>query len=112
MGSLVYGSMVVEFDDRLLAHLQIVIINKLRRAEPFMMSCRIRADEGSGRGSIWLDPSIPLYFEFSGSRPPAIDRQWLSILHNTADSSRGLVVVADDGAPVEAGRAVPVGPHR
>src|SRR6478609_606908 len=92
MGTLIYDSMALEFEDRLLAHLQIVIVNKLRRGDSFLMSWRVSADAGSGRGAIWLDPSIPLYFEFAGSRLPVIDREWLARLGNTADSATGLIV--------------------
>jgi hypothetical protein len=112
MGSLVYETMAIPFEDRLLAHLQIVVVNKLRRGESFVMSWRISADLGSGRGAIWLDPSIPLYFEFEGLRPPAINREWLARLGNSADSSRGLVVVGEDGGIPEAGRAGPLLSHR
>jgi hypothetical protein len=112
MGALVYDSMVFEFEDRLLAHLQIVIVNKLRRGEPFVMSWRVSAEVGSGREAIWLDPAIPLYFEFDGSRVPAINREWLGRLANSADSSVGLVVVGEDGAVPAAGKAVAFGHHR
>lgn len=112
MGSLVYETMVFELDDRLLAHLQIVIVNKLRQGDSFIMSWRVAADGGSGRAAIWLDPSIPLYFEFGGSRPPSINREWLARLRNSADSSLGLVVVGEDGGMPAMGRAIPVGPHR
>jgi hypothetical protein len=111
MGSLVYDSMVIEFDDRLLAYLQIVIVNKLRRGEPFIMSWLVSSELGSGRGAIWLDPTIPLYFEFDGSRPPGINREWLSRLGNSADSSRGLVVEGEDGGRPTIGRAVPWSPR-
>lgn len=112
MGSLVYDAMVFEFDDRLLAHLQIVIVNKLRRGESFIMSWRAAPEVGSGRGAIWLDPSIALYFEFEGSRVPTINREWLARLANSADSSVGLVVVGEDGNFPAAGKAVAFGHHR
>ena len=105
MGTLVYESMAFEFEDRLLAHLQIAIVNKLRRGDSFIMSWRISGDSGSGRGAIWMDPSIPLYFEFDGSRAPSINREWLTRLANSADSSTGLVVVGEDGGLAAAGRA-------
>jgi hypothetical protein len=40
MGSLLYGNSgtAVEFEDRALIHLQIVITNKLRRRESFLFS--------------------------------------------------------------------------
>ena len=89
MGSLIYDSTVIEFDDRLLLHLQIVIFNKLRRRESFAMSWRDSPEIGDGRSTIWLDPSIPLYFKFSGSRIPAVNRDWLEILADSASSSSG-----------------------
>ncbi|WP_348789333.1 ATP-dependent DNA ligase [Leifsonia sp. NPDC080035] len=104
MGSLTYDSMVIEFEDRLLLHLQIVIVNKLRRRESFAMSWRDAAEVGDGRSTIWLDPSIPLYFKFSGSRVPAVDRDWVELLADSAGSSTGLVVVDEDGKPEVAGR--------
>lgn len=109
MGSLTYDSMVFEFEDRVLAHLQIVIVNKLRKGEPFLMSWLLPAEAGSGRGSIWLEPSIPLYFQFEGSRAPAIDRAWLGRLIESADSSQGLIVMGEDDHPPAVGRPVPLG---
>jgi hypothetical protein len=59
---------------------------------------------GDGRSAIWLDPSIPLYFKFDGARLPAIDRQWLQRLAESADSSTGLVVMDESGQSMTAGR--------
>jgi hypothetical protein len=97
MGTLTYGSTVIEFEDRLLAHLQIVIVNKLRRRESFAMSWRDATEVGDGRSAIWLDPSIPIYFKFDGSRVPAINREWLERLAESAASSTGLIVAGEDG---------------
>ncbi|MGO4299749.1 DUF7882 family protein [Leifsonia sp. RAF41] len=97
MGTLTYDSIVIEFEDRLLAHLQIVIVNKLRRRESFAMSWRDAPEVGDGRSTIWLDPSIPVYFKFDGSRVPAINREWVDQLAESAASSHGLVVTAEEG---------------
>jgi hypothetical protein len=99
MGTLTYGSATIEFEDRLLVHLQIVIVNKLRRRESFSMSWRDSTEVGDGRSSIWLDPSIPLYFKFDGSRIPAINQEWLERLSDSASSSTGLIVTDEDGSP-------------
>jgi len=106
MGSLIYDSTVVEFDDRLLLHLQIVIVNKLRRRESFAMSWRDSPEIGDGRSTIWLDPSIPLYFKFAGSRTPTIDRDWIERLAESAASSSGLLVTDEDGRLETSGRGV------
>ena len=106
MGFLSYGTAVIEYDDRTLAHLQIVIATKLRPRESFMMSWRNAADVGDGRGAVWVEPSIPLYFNFDGSRPPTIDREWVERLAVMASSSAGLHVVDQTGDKVLA-RAFP-----
>lgn len=92
MGKLLYGSpsMEIDFDDRALVHLQIVISSKLRRRESFVFSWRDSPEVGDGRSSIWLDPSIPLYFRYFGSRVPAINREWLEALTESANSAGGL----------------------
>jgi len=101
MGTLTYNKTVIDFDDRVLAHVQIVVVNKLRRRESFAMSWRDSEEAGGGRSAIWLDPSIPLYFKFDGSRLPAISRTWLEQLRDSADSSTGLVVTGENAEPVE-----------
>jgi hypothetical protein len=101
MGYLVYdSSTVIAFDDRVLAHLEVVIVSKLRRKESFALSWREPADNGDGRTTIWIDPSIPLRFRFSGSRPPTLDRDWVERLAAAAASSSGLTAVDEDGQQV------------
>ncbi|MEN2741703.1 ATP-dependent DNA ligase [Microbacterium sp. X-17] len=104
MGTLTYDGTVIAFDDRLLAHLQIVIVNKLRRRESFAFSWRDAPEVGDGRSTIWMDPSIPLYFKFEGSRAPSIDRDWIEQLAESAASSTGLIVAGPDGEPVNGAR--------
>ncbi|MEV8214675.1 ATP-dependent DNA ligase [Leifsonia sp. NPDC077715] len=100
MGHLIYGNMRIEFEDRVLAHMQIVIVNKLRRAESFAVSWRDANEIGDGRSAIWVDPSIALYFKFDGPVAPDIDREWILQLANSADSSTGLIVTDRDGETV------------
>jgi hypothetical protein len=96
MGSLTYDRVVVEIDDRTLAHLQLVIVQKLRRGESFMLSWRDSAEVGSGRSSIWLHPAIPLYFNFAGGRAATLNRQWIEDLSRSANSTQGLVIVSEE----------------
>jgi hypothetical protein len=96
MGSLTIDGIVVQFEDRVLTHLQIVIVQKLRKGESFLMSWRDADAVGDGRSSAWIHPSLSLYFKFSGSRVPAINRDWLASLMASANGSQGLIVTSEE----------------
>lgn len=99
MGKLLYGGpdMEVEFDDRALAHLQIVITSKLRRRESFLFAWTDALTVGSGRSAVWLDPSIPLYFRYLNGGSAAINRAWIEVLMNSANSPTGLHFIPEPG---------------
>jgi len=97
MGSLTYDRVVIQIDDRTLAHLQIVIVVKLRRGESFLLSWRDAATVGAGRSSVWLNPGIPLYFKFAGGRTPAINPDWIERLARSAEGAQGLVIIGENG---------------
>ena len=100
MGTLTYDStLAADFDDRTLAHLQMVIGAKLRRNEAFYFSWKDDASIGNGRSVIWIHPTIPLAFKFFGSRAPAINREWIDDLMLYANSPNGLVITPE---PVKA----------
>lgn len=108
MGKLVYDHDVrIDFEDRLLSHLQIVIGNKLRRGESFFFSWRSEPSLGEGRTSIWVHPAGSLTFKYVGSRTPAINRDWVEALASTANSPRGLYVVPEPAQfdPIDKERA-------
>jgi len=96
MGRLIYeGSVRFDLDDRTLAHLVVVISDKLRRAESFPLSWRNDPSTGDGRTTIWVHPASSLVFEFSGSRRPALNRTWLEALAIVANSPEGLHVIPE-----------------
>ena len=103
MGSFTYGpwSTVVAFDDRLLAHLRVVILAKLRRSESFAFSWNYGLSSGSGSSSVWLNPAIPIQFDFLGSKEPRINRYWVDELMKLANSPGGLRVVTEPTEPAE-----------
>jgi hypothetical protein len=110
MGTLTYDVVSkVDFEDRALAHLQIVIASKLRRGESFNFSWIKDQAEGSGRTTIWMHPAIPLVYDFLGSRTPAINREWLNALMETANSPSGLRLVPEPADVVPAGGSAPSG---
>jgi hypothetical protein len=100
MGKILYGDSGIEviFDDRAMAHLQLVIGAKLRRNESFFFSWKDDPSAGDGRSSIWLDASIPLYFRYSQSKPVVINRDWLEVLTLSANSTAGLLFTSEPSA--------------
>lgn len=90
MAYLFYGAdnAPIEIPDRLLAHLRVVITAKLRRRESFLMSWR--REDGTGRSSIWLQPAIPLRFEFDDPEPAELDPDLLRRLADATQSNGGL----------------------
>jgi hypothetical protein len=106
MGSLVYATgrpEPINFADRTLAHLQIVIGSKLRLRQSLFFSWLEPVGARGGRGSIWLDAAIPLAFNYDSSERDKINRESLELLMTSANSSVGLQLVAE---PV----ALPVAP--
>jgi hypothetical protein len=99
MGRLLYGdsALVIEFDDRTLAHVHLVINAKLRRGEGFFFSWKDDPAVGNGRSSIWLENSIPLYFKFSGSERHSINREWLDQLTVSANQPQGMYLLNEPG---------------
>lgn len=96
MGKLTYDStMTADFDDRVLAHLQLVIGAKLRRGESFYFSWQDDPAVGDGRTTIWLNPSIPLCYKYFGGRAPKLNRDWIEALMVTANSATGLQLVPE-----------------
>lgn len=90
VGRLVYGSgrQPFELDDRVLAHLRVVLMNKLRRNEPFFL----HLDDRSGVTSLWIHAAMPLVFHFYGSRSPALDRGWIDEFMSAASGPHGLAL--------------------
>lgn len=101
MGQFVYGSapVLVDFDDRVLAHLRVVIASKLRRSESFLFTWEYSSAKGSGHSSVWLHPAIPLQFIFTDEKEPAVNRQWLEDLVRSSNSPGGLRVVPEPPEP-------------
>ncbi|WP_238476306.1 ATP-dependent DNA ligase [Agromyces mariniharenae] len=100
MGTLIYnGGISLAVDDRTMAHLQVVIINKLRRRESFTFTW----DDGAQQTVCWIGPSIAIEFVYSGNRRPALNRAWLELLALSANANSGLMAVPE---PLEPPRPV------
>ena len=84
MGQILYDmSRAIELDDRTLAHVQVVVIDKLRRGECFSLSLV------SERGAMmmWVTPFTALQFVYAGNRRPQLNRTWLEQISSSASIS-------------------------
>lgn len=90
MGQLHYDRLTFEIEDRLLTHLQIVIIQKARRRDGFMLTFSLDEREGTTSNTIWINHGSRLHFAFNGSRHPEVNKRWLEALMESSNSTIGL----------------------
>lgn len=96
MGRFIVETLVrVDFEDRLLGHLERVITAKLRRNESFTFTWKDDISVGGGRTTVWLHPNSNILYKFHGSRAPSINRAWVHALTQTAAGPHGLYVVPE-----------------
>ena len=93
MGQLRYGSPpeVFELDDRTLAHVEIVLLAKLRRNENFAVSLDV---PGGGRSTVWIGSNTILHFKFDSARHD-INKAWLEELIDSANTPAGMRIVPE-----------------
>ncbi|MFJ6653951.1 ATP-dependent DNA ligase [Microbacterium sp. NPDC091313] len=102
MGKFLFeGHLSADFDDRLLAHLQVVIGTKLRRGESFHFTWKDDRSIGDGRTSVYIHPSSVVWYKYYGGRPAALNGAWIDALMFTANSTRGLYVVPEPAPKAE-----------
>lgn len=102
MGTFIYnGSMEATSDDRRLAHLEKVILAKLRRHEAFSFSW----DEPGSSCTVWLERAVPIAFRYD-KVGHEINRHWLDALMESANSGAGLREVGEP-EPVPSARSSP-----
>lgn len=96
MGKFLYGGLAkIDIDDRVLAHLQMVIGAKVRRGESFPFTWADDPSIGEGRTTVWIHPQANLVYKYYGSRSPQINRAWIDALVHTANSTAGLYLVPE-----------------
>jgi hypothetical protein len=96
MGFFVFDdTRAIPLDDRVLAHLQIVIVDKLRRRESFGLN--LKGD--AVMVTMWLTCYTPLQFIYEGNRQPRINWRWVELLAAEAGFSGMLELLPE---PAEA----------
>ena len=102
MGKLIYGpTMTVEFDDRVLTHLQVVIGAKLRRGESFYFSWRDDPATGGGQTTLWFHPTMQIGYRYYGGHQPTINKYWIEAMMLTANLPTGLRLVPEPSAQAD-----------
>lgn len=96
MGRLHYGDSSFEMEDRLLAHLQLIIGVKLRRGENFFMSWRADESSGFGRHAVWVDNGVPIHCQYDAAVPVELNLAWAERLADLASKGGGLIIQAED----------------
>ncbi|WP_208007510.1 ATP-dependent DNA ligase [Labedella endophytica] len=89
MGALTYGTREIPVEDRLLAHLSVVMTQKLRRREGFLLTLP-SGDRRLHAESFWISANSDLSFSYSGNRIPSFNQDWLEKMMNESFSSQGL----------------------
>ncbi|WP_457100175.1 DUF7882 family protein [Microbacterium sp. P5_E9] len=99
MGRFMYGATTnaFEIEDRTLAHIRVVVMNKLRRSESFMFD--LTMGDGSGSRSFWINAAVPIQFQFFGSRSPRLNRAWIELLMTAANGPKGLTILPEPAEP-------------
>jgi len=100
VGQFIYGgaaSSAYTIDDRTLAHLEVAIATKFRRAESFHFTLRGRdLPSGEGFREFWMHPAIWMEFRIDD---PAVTRPlnpaWIAAMVALASSDRGLSLIRE-----------------
>jgi hypothetical protein len=96
MGFFVYDDVrAIRVDDRVLAHLQIVVIDKLRRQEKFILNL----NNGHGLVTMWLNAYTPMQFVYEGNRAPRINIAWIELLAGEAGLTGVLELLPEPPEP-------------
>jgi hypothetical protein len=81
----------IVLDDRVLSHLQVVIVDKLRRGESFSLTL---ASENRVV-MMWLNACTPLQFVYEGNRRPRINPAWIELMAAEAGVTGNLELHAE-----------------
>ena len=94
MGVLIYNrGDPIEIDDRALAHLQVVIIDKLRRGEHFALTL----EDDRRVLTSWISPRTAIEFIYRGNRKPSLNHAWLEDARRPGGDQRRPDPVAGTG---------------
>lgn len=98
LGTLHYGNSTDSFTipDRVLAHIKVVATTKLRRQESFTVTWTNPGGAGAARTTLWMQPAIPLRFDFDSAEPETLDADYLRQLADAASTTQGMTLEWDE----------------
>lgn len=95
MGTLRIGQEVIpDLDDTLLEHVFVVVISKLRRQEPVLLSWR--NPSGYAEQAL-VNASMLVHARYTSLERVPLEREWLERLMVAANSNRGLSLTSASG---------------
>jgi hypothetical protein len=92
MGMLKYGTREVVVEDRVLAHISVVVTQKLRRRESFLLTLP-SSDRRMATEAMWISFNSDIGFAYSGNRVPSLNHEWLEQMMTESFSAHGLDLV-------------------
>lgn len=87
----------------MIAHLELVIVAKLRRGEPFVFTWSHDVSLGGGRESKWVHSAADIDFRFDTRARTTINPAWVEALMSSANSPTGLRIVPEPDPAAEVG---------
>lgn len=93
MGIFQCGDVALSFEDRALAHLQVVITGKLRRHEPLLLT-HANTSENS-RVTVWVHPACVVSFRYDQAAMPDLSRDWVRVLEAHLEKAGSLQLLEE-----------------
>jgi hypothetical protein len=81
-----------DVDDALLAHLQQVILAKLRRHESFLVTLPALEHGREVREALWMNPAVPMRFVLDEVERLPLDLELLEVMMMEANTVSGIVL--------------------
>lgn len=107
MGMLKYGTREIAVEDRLLAHISVIVTQKLRRRESFLLTLHA-SDRRMATEALWISCNSDISFAYSGNRVPSLNQAWLEQMMTESFSAHGLDLAAHT-EPTAAGHPQRIG---
>lgn len=93
MGMLTYGTREIAVEDRVLAHISVIVTQKLRRREGFLLTLHA-SDARMATEALWISCHSVISFAYSGNRVPSLNHDWLEQMMTESFSAQGLDLAA------------------